>query len=119
MTGGSRDGNFFEGTVLTDVTPENDAYGEEFFGPVAMVFRVSSEDEAIRLGNDTDFGLGSYVFTDDADQAMRVADGLDTGMVYVNGVGADAPSFRSAASSAPASVANSVATASRSSSTRS
>jgi succinate-semialdehyde dehydrogenase/glutarate-semialdehyde dehydrogenase len=87
--GGSREGNFFQGTVLTDVTPDNDAYGEEFFGPVAMVFKVSSEEEAIKLGNDTDFGLGSYVFTDDPDQAMRVADGLDTGMVYVNGVGAD------------------------------
>lgn len=89
LTGGSRNGNFFSGTVLTDVTPDNDAYGEEFFGPVAMVFKVGSEAEAIKLGNDTDFGLGSYVFTDDPDQAMRVADGLDTGMVYVNGVGAD------------------------------
>jgi succinate-semialdehyde dehydrogenase / glutarate-semialdehyde dehydrogenase len=89
VVGGERHGNFFPGTVLTDVTPDNDAYGEEFFGPVAMVFKVSSEEEAIELGNDTDFGLGSYVFTDDPDQAMRVADGLDTGMVYVNGVGAD------------------------------
>lgn len=89
VTGGERQGNFFPSTVLTDVSPDNDAYGEEFFGPVAMVFRVSSEEEAIRLGNDTGFGLGSYVFTDDPDQAMRVADGLDTGMVYVNGVGAD------------------------------
>ena len=89
VVGGEREGNFFPSTVLADVTPDNDAYGEEFFGPVAMVFRVSSEDEAIELGNDTGFGLGSYVFTDDPDQAMRVADGLDTGMVYVNGVGAD------------------------------
>ena len=75
--------------MLADVTPENDVYGEEFFGPVAMVFKVSSEEEAINLGNDTDFVLGSYVFTNDPDQALRVADGLDTGMVYVNGVGAD------------------------------
>ena len=89
VAGGDRRDNFFPGTVLTEVTPDNDAYGEEFFGPVAMVFKVASEDEAIRLGNDTDFGLGSYVFTEDPDQAMRVADGLDTGMVYVNGVGAD------------------------------
>ena len=65
VAGGERDGNFFPSTVLADVTPDNDAYGEEFFGPVAMVFKVGSEDEAIRLGNDTDFGLGSYVFTDD------------------------------------------------------
>ncbi len=89
VVGGEREGNFFPSTVLTDVTPDNGAYGEEFFGPVAMVFKVSSEEEAIELGNDTGFGLGSYVFTDDPDQAMRVADGLDTGMVYVNGVGAD------------------------------
>jgi succinate-semialdehyde dehydrogenase/glutarate-semialdehyde dehydrogenase len=90
VAGGGRDGNFFKSTVLADVSPDNEAYREEFFGPVAMVFKVSSEDEAIRLANDTDFGLGSYVFTDDHDQAMRVADALDTGMVYVNGVGADA-----------------------------
>jgi succinate-semialdehyde dehydrogenase/glutarate-semialdehyde dehydrogenase len=90
LTGGDREGNFFHSTVLADVGPDNDAYGEEFFGPVAMVFKVGSEEEAIKLGNDTGFGLGSYVFTDDEDQAMRVADGLDTGMVYVNGVGADA-----------------------------
>ena len=90
LAGGERDGNFFPSTVLGDVDPANDAYGEEFFGPVAMVFKAGSEEEAIRIGNDTGFGLGSYVFTDDEDQAMRVANGLDTGMVYVNGVGADA-----------------------------
>jgi len=90
LAGGERDGNFFPSTVLGDVDPDNDAYGEEFFGPVAMVFKAGSEEEAIRIGNDTGFGLGSYVFTDDEDQAMRVANGLDTGMVYVNGVGADA-----------------------------
>jgi len=90
LAGGERDGNFFPSTVLGDVAPDNDAYGEEFFGPVAMVFKAGSEEEAIRIGNDTGFGLGSYVFTDDEDQAMRVANGLDTGMVYVNGVGADA-----------------------------
>jgi succinate-semialdehyde dehydrogenase/glutarate-semialdehyde dehydrogenase len=89
VVGGERRGNYFPSTVLTDVSRENDAYGEEFFGPVAMVFKVGSEEDAIRIGNDTDFGLGSYVFTDDPEQAMRVADGLDTGMVYVNGVGAD------------------------------
>jgi succinate-semialdehyde dehydrogenase/glutarate-semialdehyde dehydrogenase len=90
LTGGDREGNFFHSTVLADVGPDNDAYGEEFFGPVAMVFKVSSEEEAVELGNDTGFGLGSYVYTEDEDQAMRVANGLDTGMVYVNGVGADA-----------------------------
>ena len=87
--GGERKDNYFTSTVLVGITPENDAYHEEFFGPVASVFRVGSEEEAIELANDTPFGLGSYVFTDDPEQALRVADGLDTGMVYVNGVGAD------------------------------
>jgi succinate-semialdehyde dehydrogenase/glutarate-semialdehyde dehydrogenase len=87
--GGDRKDNYFSSTVLVGVTPENDAYHEEFFGPVASVFRVGSEGEAIELANDTPFGLGSYVFSDDPEQALRVADGLDTGMVFVNGVGAD------------------------------
>jgi succinate-semialdehyde dehydrogenase / glutarate-semialdehyde dehydrogenase len=89
--GGERNGTFFPSTVLTGVTPENDAYREEFFGPVAQVYRVGSEEEAIELANDTAYGLGSYVFTNDPEQAQRVADGLETGMVYVNGVGLDAP----------------------------
>jgi succinate-semialdehyde dehydrogenase/glutarate-semialdehyde dehydrogenase len=91
VTGGNRKENFFSSTVLVGVTPENDAYHEEFFGPVASVFRAGSEEEAIELANDTPFGLGSYVFSDDTEQALRVADGLDTGMVYINGVGLDAP----------------------------
>ena len=87
--GGERKDNFFPTTVLTGITPENDAYSEEFFGPVASVYRVGSEEEAIELANDTAFGLGSYVFTDDPEQAQRVADRLETGMVFVNGVGLD------------------------------
>ena len=54
-----------------------------------MVFKVGSEDEAVELANDTPFGLGSYVFTTDPDQAQRIADQLDVGMVFVNGVDAD------------------------------
>ncbi|MDO9408876.1 NAD-dependent succinate-semialdehyde dehydrogenase [Patulibacter sp.] len=88
-TGGERDGNFYGPTVLTDITPENDAYGEELFGPVASVYKVGSEDEAITLANDTDYGLGSYVFTTDADQALRVADRIEAGMVFINAVGAE------------------------------
>jgi succinate-semialdehyde dehydrogenase / glutarate-semialdehyde dehydrogenase len=87
--GGDRKDNFFSSTVLVGVTPDNDAYREEFFGPVASVYRVGSEEEAIEVANDTPFGLGSYVFSDDAEQALRVADALETGMVYVNGVGLD------------------------------
>jgi succinate-semialdehyde dehydrogenase/glutarate-semialdehyde dehydrogenase len=89
VVGGERKDNFFPSTVLTGITPDNDAYREEFFGPVASVYRVGSEEEAIELANDTPFGLGSYVFSNDPEQAQRVADGLDTGMVYVNGVGLD------------------------------
>ena len=87
--GGKRDGNFFEPTVLTDIEADNDAYREELFGPVAQVYRVASEEEAVKLANDTPFGLGSYVMTTDAQQAERVADQIDAGMVYVNLVGAD------------------------------
>jgi len=89
VAGGKRNGNYFEPTVLTDVTPENDIYREELFGPVAQVYRVPSEEEAVALANDTPFGLGSYVMTNDPEQAERVADQIDAGMVYVNIVGAD------------------------------
>ena len=87
--GGERDGNFYPPTVLTDIAPDNEAYKEELFGPVAQVYRVSSEDEAVRIANDTRFGLGSYLFTTDPDQAERVANRIEAGMVYVNIVGAD------------------------------
>ncbi|WP_040163860.1 NAD-dependent succinate-semialdehyde dehydrogenase [Microbacterium gorillae] len=89
--GGTREGAFFPATVLTDVTPEMDVYREELFGPAAVVYRVAGEEEAVALANDTSFGLGSYVFTTDADQAERIANALDAGMVYVNIVLADSP----------------------------
>ncbi|MDI2097863.1 NAD-dependent succinate-semialdehyde dehydrogenase [Ruicaihuangia caeni] len=91
LTGGSRDGNLFDSTVLTNMSPENPVYREEFFGPVAQVFKVSSEEEAVELANDTPYGLGSYVYTTDSAQAARVADQIEAGMVYVNIVGADSP----------------------------
>ncbi len=90
VAGGERKGNFFGGTVLTDVTPDNPAHREEFFGPVAVVYRVGSEAEAVALANDTPYGLGSYLFTTDSEQALRVADQIEAGMVFVNIVGADA-----------------------------
>lgn len=89
VAGGGRDGNFFKTAVLTDIEPGNPAYGEEFFGPVAQVYKVSSEAEAIELANDTPYGLGSYVFTTDQEQALRVADRIEAGMVFVNVVLAD------------------------------
>ena len=87
--GGERDGNFFSTAVLTDIAEDNPAYREELFGPVASVYRVGSEEEAVTLANDTPYGLGSYVLTTDADQALRVADRLEAGMVFVNAVGAE------------------------------
>jgi len=91
VIGGARDGAFYPPTVLTNVTPKMDAYREEFFGPVGVVYRVADEDAAVRLANDTPFGLGSYVYSNDPAQAARVADRIDAGMVYVNCVLADEP----------------------------
>jgi succinate-semialdehyde dehydrogenase/glutarate-semialdehyde dehydrogenase len=96
-TGGKRlerPGAFLEATVLTDVTPEMRAFREELFGPVAVIYRVSDVDEAVRLANDTPFGLGGAVYTQDPQLALEVADRLDTGMVWINepeGGGADLP----------------------------
>jgi succinate-semialdehyde dehydrogenase/glutarate-semialdehyde dehydrogenase len=91
VAGGTREGAFFSPTVLTDVTSDMDAYREEFFGPVGVVYRVADEDAAVELANDTPFGLGSYLFTTDEEQAQRVADRIEAGMVYVNLVLADSP----------------------------
>jgi succinate-semialdehyde dehydrogenase/glutarate-semialdehyde dehydrogenase len=90
-TSGERDGAFFPAGVLTGLTPDNEIYHEELFGPIAQVYRAADEDDAVRLANDTPYGLGSYVFGTDQEQALRVAAQLDTGMVYINGVGLDSP----------------------------
>jgi succinate-semialdehyde dehydrogenase/glutarate-semialdehyde dehydrogenase len=90
LASGEVSGTFFPAAVLTDITPAMDAHHEEFFGPVATLYRVSSEDEAISVANDTPFGLGSYVYTIDPEQALRVADRIDAGMVWVNIVLGDA-----------------------------
>jgi succinate-semialdehyde dehydrogenase/glutarate-semialdehyde dehydrogenase len=89
LAGGKREGNYFEPTVLAGIKPGDEASQEEFFGPVAQVYKVSSEDEAVELANQTPFGLGSYVMSTDKDQAERVADKIEAGMVYVNLVLAD------------------------------
>ena len=89
VAGGGREGNFFKTAVITGITKDNPAYHEEFFGPVAQVYKVGSEDEAVELANDTPYGLGSYVFTSDEDQALRVADQIEAGMVFINAVGAE------------------------------
>jgi succinate-semialdehyde dehydrogenase/glutarate-semialdehyde dehydrogenase len=91
VVGGGRDGNYFEPTILAGIAQGSDASQEEFFGPIAQVYKVGSEEEALSLANDTQFGLGSYVITNDKDQAERVANAIEAGMVYVNIVGADSP----------------------------
>lgn len=86
-----REGAWMEVTVLTDVTPEMRAYREEIFGPVGVIYRVANEDEAVRLANDSPFGLGSSVVTTDAEQAERVANALQAGMVFFNAPGDSEP----------------------------
>ncbi|MDQ7802826.1 NAD-dependent succinate-semialdehyde dehydrogenase [Amycolatopsis sp. A133] len=77
-------GAYLEATVLTEVTPKMAAYHEEIFGPVALVFRAETEEQAVTLANDTPFGLGASVFSADRRRAARVARGIEAGMVYVN-----------------------------------
>jgi succinate-semialdehyde dehydrogenase/glutarate-semialdehyde dehydrogenase len=79
-----RPGSFMQPTILTNIKPGNPAFREEFFGPVALFFRVKNEDEAVALANDSDFGLGGSVFTRDVARGKRVASRVDTGMVFVN-----------------------------------
>jgi succinate-semialdehyde dehydrogenase/glutarate-semialdehyde dehydrogenase len=79
-----RPGSFMQPTILTDIKPDNPAFREEFFGPVALFFRVKNEDEAVALANDSDFGLGGSVFTKDIARGKRVASRVDTGMMFVN-----------------------------------
>jgi succinate-semialdehyde dehydrogenase/glutarate-semialdehyde dehydrogenase len=91
LAGGGREGNYFKPAVLTDIGPDNDVCREELFGPVAQVYKVASEDEAVKLANDTEYGLGSYVFTNDDEQALRVAEQVEAGMVFVNTVDGEGP----------------------------
>jgi succinate-semialdehyde dehydrogenase / glutarate-semialdehyde dehydrogenase len=79
-----RKGSFMEATILTDIKPDNPAFREEFFGPVALFFRVKNEEEAIALANDSDFGLGGSVYTQDIERGKRVANRIETGMVFIN-----------------------------------
>ena len=79
-----RQGAFVRPVLLTGVKPGNPIYHHEFFGPVSMIFKVKDEDEAIRLANDSPFGLGGSVFTQDIERGKRVAAQISTGMVYIN-----------------------------------
>lgn len=79
-----RPGAFMQPTILTDIAPGNPAFREEFFGPVVSFFRVKTENEAVALANDSDFGLGGSVWTRDEGRGQRVASRVDTGMMFVN-----------------------------------
>ncbi len=89
LMGGDRmpgPGAFMETTILGDVMPGNPAFRDEFFGPVALFFRVEDEEAAIALANDSDFGLGGSVFTGDIARGKRVASRIDTGMMFINNI---------------------------------
>jgi len=94
LTGGARldrPGNFYAPTVLVDVPETAPAYREELFGPVAVLFRASGIEEAIRIANATDFGLGASAWTNDETEQRRFVDEIEAGMVFINGMVASDP----------------------------
>jgi len=94
LTGGHPlpgEGNFYEPTVLTNVPKGSPAYSEELFGPVASIFRVKDQDEAIRLANDVRFGLGASAWTNNEKERERFINELDAGMVFINKMVASDP----------------------------
>ena len=84
-------GNFYPPTVLTNIPKNSPAYGEELFGPVASIFRVPSVDEAIRIANDSRFGLGASAWTNDKGEQERLINGIEAGMVFINQMVASDP----------------------------
>ncbi len=94
LTGGhplKRPGNFYAPTVLTDIPKESPAYREEFFGPVASIFRVKTVDHAIQIANDSRFGLGASAWTNDPVETERFINELEAGMVFLNKMVASDP----------------------------
>ena len=87
FTGGDRVGKtgaYMQPTILTNVTPDNPAYRQEFFGPVALFFTAKDEDEAIAIANNSPYGLGGSVYASDNEHGKQVASRIDTGMVFIN-----------------------------------
>jgi succinate-semialdehyde dehydrogenase/glutarate-semialdehyde dehydrogenase len=87
LLGGKRagdKGSFIQPTILTDITPDNPAFKQEFFGPVALVFFVKDENEAVELANNSPFGLGGSVYTTNIEHGKQVASRIQTGMVFIN-----------------------------------
>ncbi|MCX8672335.1 NAD-dependent succinate-semialdehyde dehydrogenase [Bifidobacterium sp. B4001] len=78
-------GAFFTPTILTDIDRDNPAYDQEMFGPVATIYKVASEDEAVDLANDSSYGLGGVIFSQDSDHADALASRIETGMTFING----------------------------------
>ena len=89
LTGGKRVGDkgyFLQPTILTDITKDNPIYEQEVFGPVALVITVKDEAEAIKVANDTSFGLGASVWTSDINKAKKIIPQIDAGAVFINGM---------------------------------
>jgi succinate-semialdehyde dehydrogenase / glutarate-semialdehyde dehydrogenase len=86
-----RDGYFYEPTVLTDIPKDSPAYREELFGPVACIFRAKDVGDAIRIANDTRFGLGASAWTNDEAERDRFINELEAGMVFINKMVASDP----------------------------
>jgi succinate-semialdehyde dehydrogenase/glutarate-semialdehyde dehydrogenase len=89
LTGGrrlDRPGNYYAPTILTDVPPDAPAYHEELFGPVAVLLRSDGIEQAVRLANDTDFGLGASAWTSDSEEQRHFIDEIESGMVFINGM---------------------------------
>jgi succinate-semialdehyde dehydrogenase/glutarate-semialdehyde dehydrogenase len=94
LLGGERAGNegsFLQPTILSDITPDNPAFKQEFFGPVALMFFAKDEDEAVALANNSPFGLGGSIYTKDVAHGKRVASRIETGMVFINYPSISAP----------------------------
>ena len=84
IVGGKREGLFFQPTLLKNVTSQMDLYHEEIFGPIAPFYRFSTDEEAIQIANDTEYGLAAYIFTENLRRSYRFSEALEAGSVGIN-----------------------------------